>query len=151
IDVVGLQFGWQTLVVGSEHLDIRRVVVGDNDGVVVNTDVSIQSSEEVLSQMGRIPTFKGIANSLPELMNHRLGEQSHGHLAIADVEVESAGALPTQILIELEKLFDVPALGKVLRHGFDLGSVRATKKALELIFLRALTGALHELIAAQLI
>ena len=49
VDVVGLQFGWQVLVVGLEHLDIGRIVVGDDDRIVVNADISIQSSEEVLS------------------------------------------------------------------------------------------------------
>ena len=49
IDAVGLQLGWQILVVGSEHLDIGCIVVGDDDGIVVDANISIQSSEEVLS------------------------------------------------------------------------------------------------------
>ena len=72
IDVVGLQFGWQILVVGCEHVDVGSVVIGDDDRIAVNADVSVQSCEEVLSQMGSVPALKRIANSLPELMNPEL-------------------------------------------------------------------------------
>src|SRR4029078_4639059 len=101
--------------------------------------------------MSRIPTSKWIANSLPELMNHRLGEQGHSHLAVADVQVEGASPLPTEVLIELEKLLDMPAFGKLLGHGLHFRAVGTTKKALELIFLGTLAGALHKLKAPDLI
>ena len=41
--------------------------------------------EEVFCQMGSIPTLEGFANSLPELMDDRLGKQGHGHLSVTDV------------------------------------------------------------------
>src|SRR5215203_1003726 len=101
--------------------------------------------------MGSVPTLKGVTNPLPELMNDRLSEQGHGHLAIADVQVESAGALPTEVLIELEKLLDVPAFGKFQGHGLHFGTVGITEIAFERIFLWALAGALNQLKARQLL
>src|SRR5689334_20908382 len=101
--------------------------------------------------MSRIPTSKWISNSLPELMNHRLGEQGHSHLAVADVQVEGASPLPTEVLIELEKLLDMPAFGELLSHCWQLRTIGATKKALELILLGPLAGALHKLKAPDLI
>ena len=52
-----------------------------------------------------IPRLVGGAEALAELVDEGLGQQRQGHLAIADIEVERAGRLPTQGLVELEELF----------------------------------------------
>jgi hypothetical protein len=100
---------------GSEQVDVGGIVVSDDHRVIADPNIPIQSREKVRGQMSGVPVLKGLANPLPELMNDRLSEQGHGHVPIADVQIESAGPPPTQVLIKLEELLDVPALGGTQR------------------------------------
>ena len=94
-------------------LGLRSIVVGDHHRIVVNPQVSIESGQQVLSQVTGVPCGQGRGQALAELMEDGLGHEGQGHLSVADVEVEGSGALPSQGLVEIEKFFDAPALGKV--------------------------------------
>ena len=54
----------------------------------------------------------------------------HAEMSIANVEIEGAGAVPAQRLIELEELLDVPTLRKVLGQGGNFASAARAQEAL---------------------
>src|SRR5258707_3295368 len=75
-------------------------------------------------------------------MNHGLSHQSQTHLAQADIEVEGAGALPTQALVKAEELLDVPAARKIPGQGRNFGTSRCTGEGLVVVILSPFSGAL---------
>ena len=87
---------------------------------------------------------KGFAQSLTHLVNSRLGHQRHGHLTVADVEIKRTGSMPTQSLVEFEKLFDMPALWIVNSQVLDFVTVGGGKEGFKLIILWPFTVALNE-------
>ena len=48
---------------------MRRIVVGYDDGVIVDPNIAIEGPKEVLGQMASIPLIVRWSQSLPELMN----------------------------------------------------------------------------------
>ena len=70
------EFFGQVFIVCAQVFDMRCVVVGDDYCVVVHADVSIQSSEEVLRQMGGIPLGNGQIESLAQLVDGGLCDES---------------------------------------------------------------------------
>ena len=87
------------------------IIVGDQDCIVFDAHIAFQSAENVSGQMGGVPLTEGLAQALTHLVNGSLSQQRHGHLPVADVEVERAGPMPPKGLIEFEELLDMPALG----------------------------------------
>ena len=57
-------------------------------------------------------------------MEHGLGDERHRHLAVTDVEVHRSGPAPSEGLVCIEELLDVPSLGVIQREGFDLVPIR---------------------------
>src|SRR5574341_575919 len=94
----------------------------------------------------------GLCQALAQLVDHRLGQQSQGHLAQSNMEVEGAGAFPAQVLIKTVELLDVPTISKVGGQGWHFRSCRGAAKALKVIifgpFARALNIAKAGLVAA---
>ena len=101
-------------------MDVGRIVEGDEDGIVVNADVAIESLEEIAPEMRGIPGSKGSTEALAELVGGGLSDESQGHLAVPDMEVEGSGAVPAERLIGLEELFNVPAFGIVVTKEWDI-------------------------------
>ena len=94
------------------------VVIGDDDGIVLDPQIAFQTTEEVLGQMERIPLGKRLAQTLAELMDERLGNQGQVHLPGANIQVECAGPFPAQVLLEAEELLNVPTVGKIAGQGW---------------------------------
>ena len=86
--------------------------------------------------MRGIPLRKRLAQSLTYLVNSRLVEdQCHGHLSVTDVEVEGTSPMPTQGLVEFEKLFDMPALWVMNGQILDFVTVDGGQEGFEIIIL----------------
>lgn len=146
IDPFGLKAVGEALEVGAEALGLGRVVVGDDDGVAMNADVSVPRREALFGEVGGIPLAERLAQSLAELIEGGLGEEGEAHLAVADMEVEGAGALPAQGLVVVKELLDVPAFGEVDDETFDLvASIVGAKEPLEVIVGGPLAAALDPL------
>src|ERR1700738_4846560 len=120
------------------------VIVGDQNCIVLDTHVAFESAENVSGQVRGIPLRKGLAQSLTHLVNSRLGHQRHGHLSVTDVEVERTGPMPTQGLVEFEKLFDMPALRIVNCQILDFVTVGGGQEGFEIIILWSFTVTLNE-------
>src|ERR1700686_990631 len=120
------------------------VIVGNQDRILLDTHIAFESAENVCGQVRGIPVRKGFAQSLTHLVNSRLGHQGHGHLSVTDVEVERTGPMPTQGLIEFEKLFDMPALWIVNSQILDFVTVGGGQEGFEIIILWSFTVTLNE-------
>lgn len=124
---------------------MRGVVVGDHDGVVVDANVAFEPVEKILGQMAGVPGLEGFGEALAELVESGLGEQGHGHLSVADVEVEGSGAVPSKVLVGVEEFLDAPALGIVAGEQRDLVVLAGGEKCLVAIVGRGFAGSLNEL------
>ncbi len=129
----------------AEAIGVGGVVEGDEDGVVVDADVTVESGEQVRGEVLGVPGAEGFAEALARLVEDGLGDEGEGHGAVADVEVESAGAVPAKGLIGVEEFFDVPALGKVGGQGMELVALGGTEEGFELIVIGDFAAALDEL------
>ena len=69
--------------------------------------------------MAGFPGVEGRAKASAQWVDGGLGEKGQGHVAVADVEVERAGAFPAERLVGVEEFFDVPAVGEVAGEGVD--------------------------------
>src|SRR2546426_5876817 len=99
--------------------------------------------------MRRIPLFEWRAQAAAQLMDESLSQQGHGHLSQANMQVEGTGAFPTQVLVEAEELFDVPAVRKIASQGRHLGTSAGASEAFEVVVLGLLSGALNVAIARR--
>jgi len=79
------------------------------------------------------------------LVDDRLGEERHGHMAIADVEVVRTSPIPSEGLIGVEKLLNVPAFGIVTSESVGFIVVSRGQEGLESPVGWMLPQALHEL------
>lgn len=129
----------------TDLLFVWRVVIRDDDRVVRHSNVAFQSEEEVLGQVIGIPAIEGATQSRAQLMDGCLGNQGHGHLPIADVEIHRTGAFPTKGLIGVEELFDMPSFGEVDCQRIDFISVGGAQEAFVLPGVGTFTVALDEL------
>ena len=91
VDAFAAEFLGQVLVVFPKALGVWGVVEGDEYGVVVDADVSV---EDAARQMFGVPRGMGLAETAAQLLDGALGDEGQGHLAEADVEVLGGGALP---------------------------------------------------------
>src|SRR5439155_7540155 len=99
--------------------------------------------------MRRIPLVEWRAQAAAQLMDESLSQQGHGHLSQANMQVEGTGAFPTQVLVEAEELFDVPAVRKIASQGRHLGTSAGASEAFEVVVLGLLSGALNVAIARR--
>src|ERR1700738_2585521 len=132
------------LVLLAQQVLMWGVIVGNQDRIVLDTHIAFESAENVCGQVRGIPLRKGLAQSLTHLVNSRLGHQRHGHLSVADVEVERTGPMPTQGLVEFEKLFDMPALWIMNSQILDFVTVDGGQEGFEIIILWSFTVTLNE-------
>lgn len=107
----------------TELLGMRGVIEGDGDGFVMDADIAVNSVKEVLGEMPGLPVRERGAESLSELMSGGLSEKCHGHVAVADVEILSACAIPAQGLLCVKELLDVPAFWELDGEGFEFLSL----------------------------
>ena len=99
--------------------------------------------------MRRIPLVEWRAQAAAQLMDESLSQQGHGHLSQANMQVEGTGAFPTQVLVEAEELFDVPAVRKIASQGRHLGTSAGASEAFEVVVLGLLSGGLNVAIARR--
>ena len=85
IDLFFLKFVRDILII-SPPLDVPSFVIGHDDGIADNTDVSYHSSEERLGLMRRIPCSGRLADPLAQLAHRGLGQQRHRHLPVTNIE-----------------------------------------------------------------
>ena len=78
-----------------------------------DADIAVEPLKDFFCEMRSVPTRHGLPEPLAELRKGRLGDQGQAHLPVADMEVEGAGPLPPERLMDAEELFDVPALGVI--------------------------------------
>src|ERR1039458_8939775 len=97
-------------------LGFGSVVISDQNRVLLDAHVAFQAAEKVSGQMDRIPLVKGRPQALAQLVDDRLGQQGQGHLTQADVEVQGAGTLPAQMLVETEEFHPLPSDGRGTRR-----------------------------------
>ena len=128
-----------------ECLGLGTVVERDADRVVMDSDITLQSAKEVLGQMRGVPLCDGCGQALTQHVGGGLCEKSQSHTAIADVQVQSSGPIPSESLLVIEKGFDVPALRIVLCQGLEFIAVSGAEKRFELPLVGALACPLDEL------
>ena len=121
------------------------VVVGDVDGTVADSDLALESVEEVSGQMLGVPLPVRMTKALPELVDSCLRNQGEVHLAVPDVEVHCAGAIPAERLLGVEELFDMPSPGIIDRERFDLVPVAGRHESFEVPIIATLFVALDQL------
>jgi hypothetical protein len=112
---------------------VGRVVIGDEDGVVIDPQITLHTAEQIFGQMERVPLAKGRTHTLAELMDEGLGDQGQAHLPGANVQVERARPLPTEVLLEAERLFHVPAFWKIGGQGGHFRPRPGSTEALEMV------------------
>ena len=109
---------------GSQSVSVGSVVISDLDRVFGHADITFKAEEEVLSHVVCVPVRDRFSETLAKLMYGRLGDQSHTHLCITNVEIHRPRPVPTKRLVRIEELFDVPAFRKVAGQGIDLVAIR---------------------------
>ena len=97
----------------AQLLSVGRVVESDHNGIVMNANVPIKTLKQAVGKMGRLPGAEGRTQTLAQPVNDGLGHQRHAYLAVANVQVQRAPAVPAQGLVGIKEFFDVPALGIV--------------------------------------
>ncbi len=102
-------------------INVIRELLGQNSGHMKFGDRSDITT----------PRQGGVENRLT-MVNRRLGHQGHGHLSITDVEVEGPSPMPTQGLVEFEKLFEMPALWIMNREILDFVTVGSGQEGFEI-------------------
>jgi len=146
VEAFGAEDVGEALVVGAEAVGVGGVVESDQDGVVVDTDVAVESGEQVIGEVLGIPGAEGLAEALASLVEDGLGDECEGHGAVADVEVEGAGAVPTEGLVGVEEFFDVPALGEIGGQAMELVALGGAEEAFELVVVGDFAAALDQLV-----
>jgi hypothetical protein len=97
--------------------------------------------------MGAIPVGIRGTESLAELVQSALSEESHRHVAVTDMEVEGAGPIPAESLMGIEELLDMPAFREVLSEGLDFRMRTSGEEGFEAIIVRFFAAALNQLAA----
>jgi hypothetical protein len=92
----------------SEQRSVGRVVERYDDGLSFDANIPFEAFEKIAGQMGCIPLDEGRASALAQPVNDGLGDQYRREMAVTNVQVERAGTVPTQCLIEFEELLDMP-------------------------------------------
>jgi len=134
IDPFGLKSLRESLEVGTQPLGFGRVVIGDKNGVPLDADVPIPCRQALLGEVGGIPPAEGLTQTLTQLMEDGLSHEGERHLAVANMEVEGAGALPAQGLVVVEELLDVPAFGEIEDEALDfIALVVGAKESFEVV------------------
>ena len=106
--------------------------------LLLDPHVPFESLEVGRGHVLRVPTRRGRGEPLAQLIDRRLGDQGHRHLAIANVEIARPRAVPAQCLMSIEELLHVPALGKISGQLLDLVAIAGREERIEAVFLRPL-------------
>src|SRR5208283_4179113 len=136
VDVLGPQLGWQVLIVLSELISIRSVVVRHEDSVPVDPHVPLQSPEVRRGHVLRVPTRRGWSKPLAKPIDRRLSDQPHRHLAITNVEIACPCTIPTQCLVSIEEFLHMPSLGEFSGQLLNLVAIAGREECVEAVFLR---------------
>ena len=89
-------------------------IVGDNDGVVLDSEIAFHIGEDLGSCMISCPLFVRIREFVFQLMCSCLCNKSKTLFALPDVEIKGRGTIPTHISFKIEKLLNSPTFGIVL-------------------------------------
>ena len=146
VDVFLQEFLGQVLVVLGEEFGVGGVVEVDVNGIVLDPDVSVESAKEVAREVRGIPLGIGFAEALSELMKSRLRHEGHAHVSVADMEIEGAGAVPSQRLVGVEEFFDVPSFGIIVDEGGEFLGVAGAGEPLVVIGGGFFAAPLYELV-----
>lgn len=133
------------LVVLAEQFDVGCVVEGDDEGVAPDPNVALQSREELLGKMRGIPIAHRGPQALAKLMEGRLGDEGQAHMAVADIQVEGTRSIPSEGLMVLEELLDMPSVRVILGQRLDFVASAGAQEGLEEVVGSADTGALKKL------
>src|SRR5208283_820757 len=136
VDVLGPQLGWQVLIVLSELISIRSVVVRHEDSVPVDPHVPLQFPEVRRGHVLRVPTRRGWSKPLAKPIDRRLSDQPHRHLAITNVEIACPCTIPTQCLVSIEEFLHMPSLGEFSGQLLNLVAIAGREECVEAVFLR---------------
>ena len=80
----------------------------------------------------------GWGQPLAKLIDRRLGDQGHRHLAITNVEIARPRPVPAQRLMGVEELLHMPSLGKFAGQLLDLVAIAGREERVEAVLLRPL-------------
>lgn len=148
-DAFAFEFLGQVLVVVTQEFSVGCVVEGNEDGVVGDADVAVESAEEGVGEVGGVPAFEGFSDAVSQLVDGGLGQKRHGGLSVADMEIEGAGAFPSASLVGVEEFFDVPAVGIVARKRLHVVEGGGGEKGFEMAFVLGFATAPDNLAQSQ--
>src|SRR3990172_12427571 len=100
--------------------------------------------------MRGIPLIKGRAEPLSQHEACGLSDQGHRHLPITDIQIQGACAMPSQSLVVIEKLLNVPSLRVMDRELFQFISIASTEEGFKVVIFWAFPFALNELVVGAL-
>ncbi len=129
----------------SEQVWLGGIVESNEDGVIGNPDIAVDSPKDGGSEVAGIPGGKRISEALAELVACSLGNESSGHLTEANIEVHGAGALPAELLIGIEELLDMPALRIMNGQVDDFVAITSGEEGLMMEVGGAFPGPLDQL------
>ena len=111
----------------------------------MNADVTVETVENAIGKMLSIPGVVGFPQALLELVDESLSDQGHSHLTVSNMKVHGAGTVPSERLIGLEELFQVPSFGIFVGKGIGFVTVTSSQKRLEDVVIRFFSGPLNQL------
>jgi len=88
----------------------QQVMEGARWIALAASNITVETFEQCFGNMAGVPFRDRFSVPLAKLVDERLGDQRHGHLTVANIEIQGPSTLPPKILIGIEELFDVPTL-----------------------------------------
>src|SRR6516225_4652049 len=125
---------------------VSRVIICYLDRIVSNSHIPLESPKVSHGHVLRVPGLRGRSKPFAKLINRRLSDQCHCHLAVANVEIAGPCAVPAQRLVRIEELLHVPAFGKILGQLLDLTPIARPEECIETVFFGPLSLPLDELV-----
>ena len=145
INPLPFQESGKMFVMSAKQFGMGCVVISDPNDIVADADIAFHTPDEAFGEVSGIPAEERFSQMLAELMKDRLGDQNAGHVAVAIMEIESAGAFSSERLVGIEEFFDKPSFGKVLDQEPEFVAVVGGEKALELIVVGVFSTSLDDL------
>lgn len=145
IDALVLELFRKLGVVLGKEVGIGSIVVCDDDGIAVETNITFEAVKEISCEVFGIPTDDGLAEALTQHGDGCLCNERHSHLSIADIEVVGSCAAPAQSLVGVEELFAVPAFWVMLDGFVDGGRSGGAEESVQFVVVFVFSFALDGL------
>jgi hypothetical protein len=84
-------------------------------------------------------------------MNSGLSKKGHGHVAVSDMEIEGAGAVPSEGLVGVEEFFHMPPSRVLFDEGLNFIAILCRDKPSELVRLSGFPAPLDDLVEGGMI